>query len=77
LTESATSLSTEESAAADTDEMLDLLAIAAYDRAVTATGQRVSWAVDDPGKTAGLEPETIPADPHANWQVERFTINRA
>jgi len=77
LPQSSTSLSTENFTAADTDEMLDLLAIAAYDRAVTATGQRISWSVDGSGKTAGLEPETIPTDSHADWQVERFTIHRA
>ncbi|MEK6233046.1 MAG: DUF5716 family protein [Luteolibacter sp.] len=76
LPESPTSLSTQTFTAADTDEMLDILAVAAYDSAVTADGKRVSWFVDGPGKIAGLEPETIPSDPHAGWHVERFTINR-
>ena len=76
LPEKTTSLSTESFTAADTDEMLDLLAIAAYDQATTATGQRLAWSVNGPGKTKGLEPETIPTDPQATWQVERFTIHR-
>jgi hypothetical protein len=70
------SLATSDFSAADLDEMLDLLAIAAYEHAVTADGQRVKWSIDGPGKNAGLTPETIPADPHAGWQVERFRILR-
>ncbi len=77
LPEKFSSLSTEAFTATDTDEMLDLLAIAAYDRAVTADGKRVSWSVDGPGKDQGLDPATIPADSHAEWQVERFTISRS
>jgi hypothetical protein len=67
---------TSDFAAADLDEMLDLLAIAAYEHAVTADGQRVKWTIDGPGKTIGLTPEKIPADPHAGWSVERFQIQR-
>ncbi len=62
--------------AADLDEMLDLLAVAAYEHAVTADGQRVKWSTDGPGKTCGLTPEKIPTDPHAGWNVERFQIQR-
>jgi hypothetical protein len=62
--------------AADLDEMLDLLAIAAYDHAVTASGQRVQWSIQGPGKTHGLTPEEIPTDSHAGWKVERFQIQR-
>jgi hypothetical protein len=32
--------------------------------------------VDGPGKEAGLEPESIPSDPHAGWKVDRFSIQR-
>jgi hypothetical protein len=56
--------------------MLDLLAIAAYEQAFTADGKRVKWSITGPGKDAGLTPEKIPADPHAGWNVDRFTINR-
>ncbi|MEI7929373.1 MAG: hypothetical protein WCH40_12550, partial [Verrucomicrobiales bacterium] len=58
------------------DEMLDLLAIAAYEHAVTADGQRIKWTINGPGKIIGLTPEKIPTDPHANWNVERFQIQR-
>jgi hypothetical protein len=68
--------STADFSAADLDEMLDLLAIAAYEQAFTADGKRVKWSITGPGKDAGLTPEKIPADPHAGWNVDRFTINR-
>ena len=70
------SVSTADFAAADLDEMLDLLAIAAYDQAVTADGKRVRWTIDGPGKTAGLTPAAIPTDPHAGWILEHFQIQR-
>ncbi len=63
--------------ATDLDEMLDLLAIAAYEHAVTADGKRVKWTITGPGKSDGLTPETIPTDPHAGWAVERFEIHRS
>lgn len=62
--------------AADLDEMLDLLAIAAYEQAVTADGQRVKWTIDGPGRFHGLDPQDIPKDDHAGWNVERFQIQR-
>ncbi len=77
LPEKSTSLSTESFTAKDTDEMLDLLATTAYDNAITADGKRVTWSIDGPGKTNGLTPSTIPTDPQAEWQVERFTITRS
>ncbi len=70
------SFSTSEFSAGDLDEMLDLLAIAAYEHAVTADGQRVKWNIDGPGKFSGLDPASIPTDPHAGWNVERFQIQR-
>ena len=70
------SLATEDFAAADLDEMLDLLAIAAYEHAVTADGQRVKWRVDGPGKLKGMTPGEIPTDPQAGWNMERFSIQR-
>lgn len=76
LPEAASSLSTDSFSAADTDEMLDLLAIAAYENAITPHGERISWVIDGSGKSAGLDPQTIPSDPHADWQIERFTIQR-
>jgi hypothetical protein len=56
--------------------MLDLLAIAAYEHAVTADGKRVKWTIRGPGQNSGLTPQSIPTDPHAGWNVERFQIQR-
>jgi hypothetical protein len=70
------SLSTADFSAADLDEMLDLLAIAAYEQAFTADGKRVKWRVTGPGKDAGLTPEQIPTDPHAGWNIDHFTIQK-
>lgn len=76
LPEKSGTLSTSDFSAADLDEMLDLLAIAAYESAITADGRRVRWRVSGPGMEAGLTPEDIPADPHAGWNVDRFAIHR-
>ncbi len=70
------SISTADFTAADLDEMLDLLAIAAYEHAVTADGQRIKWTITGPGKSTGLEPDKIPTDPQAGWNLERFEILR-
>ena len=71
------SITTADFAAADLDEMLDLLAAAAYDRAVTADGQRLRWSITGPGQSAGLTPADIPTDSHAGWNLERFRIQRS
>lgn len=76
LPQKSTALGTSDFAAADLDEMLDLLAIAAYEHAVTADGQRVQWRVDGPGKLRGMTPGDIPADPQAGWNMERFSVQR-
>jgi hypothetical protein len=76
LPEKSSMFSTSDFSAADLDEMLDLLAVAAYESAVTADGKRVKWRVNGPGMEAGLTPEDIPADPHAGWNVDRFAIHR-
>jgi len=69
-------LSTADFAAADLDEMLDLLAVAAYETATTADGRRVKWQVTGPGQSSGLTPEEIPTDLHAGWNLDRFSIQR-
>jgi hypothetical protein len=69
-------VSTSDFSAADLDEMLDLLAIAAYESAITADGKRVKWQITGPGQSAGLHPESIPTDPQAGWNLDRFTIQR-
>jgi hypothetical protein len=71
------SISTADFTAANLDEMLDLLAIAAYEHAITADGQRVKWTIDGPGRTTGLEPASIPTDSQAGWNLERFEIQRS
>lgn len=76
LPEKSAALGTSDFAAADLDEMLDLLAIAAYEHAVTADGQRVRWRVDGPGKLRGMTPGDIPTDPQAGWNMERFSVQR-
>ena len=76
LPEKSEVLSTADFTATDLDEMLDLLATTAYDNAVTADGRKLQWNIDGPGRTAGLNPETIPTDPQTGWQLERFSIQR-
>ncbi|BCU77051.1 Wadjet anti-phage system protein JetA family protein [Luteolibacter sp. LG18] len=63
-------------AASSVDEMLDLLATAAYDHATTADGRTVRWKVDGTRRQAGMEPESIPHDEQAGWRMERFAITR-
>lgn len=67
---------TDSFAASSVDEMLDLLATAAYDHAVTADGKTVRWKVDGPRRTLGLSPEEIPLDEQVGWRMERFAITR-
>lgn len=69
-------LSTDAFRANDDDELLDLLAIAAFETAVGISGKSITWQVDSPSRPLGLEPESIPRDPHAGWMVDRFTITR-
>ena len=69
-------ISTEHFQVTDVDEMLDLLATAAYDHAVTADGKKVRWKVDGPGREIGMTPGLIPTDDQAGWNVERFQIER-
>ena len=58
------------------DEMLDLLAIAAYDHAPTAQGRILRWSVDGDRRRMGMKPELLEHDQQAGWRMERFTINR-
>lgn len=68
--------STSEFSASDLDEMLDLLAVAAYEHAITADGKRMKWTIDGSGRTSGLDPDAIPTDRQADWRVERFEIHK-
>lgn len=76
LAAKALTTTTADFASADLDALLDLLAVAAYDQATTADGQRLKWAISGPGQHAGLTPERIPTDPHAGWNLEHFQIQR-
>ena len=58
------------------DEMLDLLAIAAYDHAPTVQGRILRWSVDGERRIRGLKPELLEHDQQAGWRMERFTITR-
>jgi hypothetical protein len=67
---------TESFAATSIDEMLDLLATAAYDHATVADGRTLRWSVDGPRRQDGMTPEAIPRDDQFGWKMERFTISR-
>jgi hypothetical protein len=56
--------------------MLDLLAIAAFETAISADGKNIRWQVDSENREHGLNPAAIQRDRHANWLVDRFTITR-
>ena len=58
------------------DELLDLLAIAAYDHSPAARGRIIRWNVTGPQRNAGLSSDPIPRDPHAGWQVDHLEIER-
>jgi hypothetical protein len=62
--------------AASVDEMLDLLAIAAYNQAPAPGGRTYRWTVDGQRRLAGLNPETVALDEQAGWRMERFSITR-
>ncbi|MDB6077901.1 MAG: hypothetical protein JWO82_1648 [Akkermansiaceae bacterium] len=70
------SASTETFAATTIDDMLDLLATAAYDHATVADGRTIRWTVDGPRRQDGMNPEAIPHDEQSGWKMERFTISR-
>lgn len=59
------------------DDLLDLLAALAFERATSAkTSRTVRWRVDFSRTELGLEPEKIPVDTVAGCRCERFTIER-
>ncbi|GAA5481446.1 Wadjet anti-phage system protein JetA family protein [Haloferula sargassicola] len=62
--------------ASTTDEMLDLLAIAAYHLSPAPGGKKVRWSIDGPGRRSGLEPASIPQDDQAGWRMDHFDITR-
>lgn len=59
------------------DELLDLMAAAAYNHGVDATsGEEQRWQIISSSRENGLEPNNIPRDAQAGWRVERFAFAR-
>lgn len=58
------------------DELLDLLALVAYEQAPSESGSLTKWSVQTPRTLNGLRPDSLAASGHAGWQVEQFEIER-
>jgi hypothetical protein len=70
-------LSTEELHVMTEDDLLDLLAVLAFDRGPAGTSRRTTrWRVLSARADFGLEPQRIPRDPEADRLVERFVLER-
>lgn len=77
LPEKGARISTETLRVAVEDDLLDLLAVLAFDRGPSATTHRsVRWRVRATRADFGTEPERIPRDREAGRLVERFTLER-
>ena len=70
------STSTQDLTLESSDDLLDLLAIVAYDHAPALAGKRIRWRVDGPRRRHGLEPQVIEQDSLVGHRVERFAITR-
>ncbi|WP_395732137.1 Wadjet anti-phage system protein JetA family protein [Prosthecobacter sp.] len=70
------STSTEDIHLETTDDLLDLLAVVAYEHAPALAGKRVRWSVDGLRRRNGLEPHILEHDTHAGHRIERFAITR-
>jgi hypothetical protein len=68
--------STEDIHLETTDDLLDLLAVVAYEHAPALAGKRIRWTVDGLRRRNGLEPHIIEHDTHAGHRIERFGITR-
>jgi hypothetical protein len=70
-------ISTESMRAATEDDLLDLLAVLAFDRGPSASGHLgVRWRIHPERADFGTEPERIPFDAQAGRRVERFIFER-
>lgn len=60
------------------DDLLDLLAVLAFDRGASTagTGKSIRWRVRTARADLGTEPERIPRDPEAGRLMERCTLER-
>lgn len=77
LPERGQKVSSETLAIYNEDDLLDLLAALAFDRAVGQNSARsLRWKVTPARAENGLEPETIPSDRLAGRNIERFTLER-
>ena len=71
------SVSTADLSLATEDDLLDLLAAIAFDRASGTVPQRpVRWRIESPRADGGLEPGGIPVDRLAGRRIERLRIER-
>ncbi len=70
------STGTEEIELETADDLLDLLAVVAYEHAPALSGKRVRWSVDGARRRHGLEPHVIEHDKLAGHRIERFSIQR-
>ncbi|CAN5830190.1 hypothetical protein BH09VER1_BH09VER1_47340 [soil metagenome] len=76
LSKKGTTAGTEDITVGHTDEMLDLLAIVAYDHAQDENGRMIRWQIDGQRRREGLFPENISRDAQLDWLVDRFQVNR-
>jgi len=78
LPEKGTHLSTETLHVLREDDLLDLLAVLAFDRGPSAIGSRrtIRWRVQTSRADLGTQPERIPRDAEADRLMERFTLER-
>lgn len=59
------------------EELLDLMAAAAYHHGVdAASGEEQRWQITSSSHEHSLNPENIPLDAQAGWRVERFAFAR-
>ena len=72
-----TVISTDTLRLATEDELLDLLAVLAFDRATTSAGHRpVRWRIGTDRERLGLTPSAIPRDRVSGRTIERLRIER-
>jgi hypothetical protein len=72
-----TRISTEQLHVAVEDDLLNLLAVLAFDRGLVGESHRtIRWRIHSVRADFGTEPERIPRDAEAGRFVERFTLER-
>lgn len=70
------SVRTDQFTLTDADELLDLIALAAYDHSPLPAGGTVRWTLASPRRIDGLRPDSLPRDPQAGWQIDRMEVER-